>query len=264
VIDYEAVRALVAKLFAEGIEATVPVTVRETVAAVARCCVANSNTGEGVSLTAIAKELGLDKSPTHHRVRRAIERGYLVNREDKRGMPARIAIADPLPDEIEILPAADALGDCCGVVVSTEGIKREASEEGEPEQAPLLPPNLHRNTTTPPAEGRKSRITQGSESGPSFVTPQNPSQHHNGPLSDQDAVAEELAARGNGKAPPQVCAQCQLGDEPLLHVVAAQGVVRLHKVCRPFWFKEHPQAQGTVIASVQISELIAPSTDTLQ
>ena len=93
-----------------------PPTIRETVDAVAACV------GEGVgevSLSTLARKLKLDKNSAHHRVRKAIERGYLVNREEKRGMPARIAIAHPLPDEIEILPDC---GRCCrSVGVRMEG-----------------------------------------------------------------------------------------------------------------------------------------------
>jgi len=97
VADYEAVRELVAKLFAEGIEAMVPQTIRETVAAVEAC--SQGGVGE-VSLATLAKTMKLDKSAAHHRVRRAIDRGYLVNREEKRAMPAKIATAEPLPNEI--------------------------------------------------------------------------------------------------------------------------------------------------------------------
>jgi hypothetical protein len=150
VADYAAVRGLVARLFAEGIEATVPPTVRETVTAVGACV--GGGVGE-ISLTALARKLKLDKNSAHHRVRKAIERGYLVNREEKRGMPARIALADPLPDEIEILPTIEALGDCWSVGASTEGIKREQGEEdGESEAEQLgapLPLNQHSNTPTP-------------------------------------------------------------------------------------------------------------------
>jgi len=147
VADYEAVRELVAKLFAEGIEATVPKTIRETVAAVA------GGVGE-VSLAALAQKMKLDKSAVHHRVRKAIDRGYLLNREEKRGMPARIATADPLPDEIEILPDPHALEDRCSVEAPMEGIKEEDAEEdeaSEPERPePLLPPGPLFNTSTPP------------------------------------------------------------------------------------------------------------------
>jgi hypothetical protein len=135
--DYTAVRELVAKLFSEGIEATVPPTVRETVLAVGAAV--GGGVGE-VSLTALAQKMKLDKNSVHHRVRRAIERGYLINREEKRGMPAKIAIADPLPDEIEILPDLGPL-ECWG---SDEGVKEEDSPEAtESEGDPLLPLNQH-------------------------------------------------------------------------------------------------------------------------
>lgn len=149
VADYASVRGLLFKRFAEGVEATVPPTIRETVAAVGGV----GGVGE-VSITGLAKILKLDKNSAWHRVNRAIERGYLVNREEKRGMPARIAIADPLPDEIEILPPVEALGDCWPVGVLTEGIKargdEEAMGESEAEPRPLIPPDQHPNTPTPP------------------------------------------------------------------------------------------------------------------
>src|SRR6516165_3244160 len=142
--DYAAIRGLVAKLFAEGIEATVPPTVRETVTAV------GASVGGGVgeiSLSALARNLKLDKNSAHHRVRKAIERGYLVNREDKRGMPAKIALADPLPDEIEILPDPEVLecwSDDGGV---KEGEETEEGGESEAEPpSPFIPPNQHSNT----------------------------------------------------------------------------------------------------------------------
>jgi hypothetical protein len=150
VADYAAVRGLLFKRFAEGVEATVPPTIRETVAAVGGV----GGVGE-VSITGLAKILGLDKNSAWHRVKRAIERGYLVNREEKRGMPAKIAIADPLPDEIEILPPVEALGDRWTVGVLMEGEKARGGEEGkggsEAEPPPLIPHGQHPNTPTPPS-----------------------------------------------------------------------------------------------------------------
>src|SRR5262249_62418281 len=148
VADYAAVRALVDKLFSEGIEATVPATVRETVAAVGECLGSVGADGVGeVSLTALARKMGLDKNSTHHRVKKAIQRGFLVNREEKRGMPARIALADPLPEEIVILPDPEVLecwSDDGGV---KEGEETEEGGESEAEQpSPFLPPNQHSNT----------------------------------------------------------------------------------------------------------------------
>jgi hypothetical protein len=107
--DYAAVRELVADLIAEGIEATVPPTVRETVAVVAR--LANSS-NESVSVHQVAHELRLDKSATSRRVATAVQRGYLKNLEDRKGRPARLQIADPLPDELVILPPVEVLTGC--------------------------------------------------------------------------------------------------------------------------------------------------------
>jgi hypothetical protein len=116
--DYAVVCGLVSRLFAEGIEATVPPTVRETVEAVA----AMGRTE--VSLTDLAKRLHLEKSTTSARVQRAIARGLLTNNETKKGMPARIALGDPLPEERQILPDPEALEeDCSGVRSEPEGVK---------------------------------------------------------------------------------------------------------------------------------------------
>ena len=221
VADYAAVRVLVEKLFSDGIEATVPATVRETVAAVG-ACVGDGGVGE-VPLTALAKKMGLDKSAVHHRVRKAIERGFLVNREEKRGMPARIATADPLPDEIEILPAPDVLGDRCSVEVPMEGIKKEDAEEEDEDSVAERPepPDPHFNTSTPPCGGVRPPPT----------------------------------------ADVEICAQCGAADPgPLLHVLVAEGEVRLHRECRRFWLRDHPQPKGTVIPCVQIAEVAATGT----
>jgi hypothetical protein len=108
VADYAAVYHLVEGLFAEGLEATVPKTVRETVEAVKECL---DDTGAAaISMTALARELELDKNSVHHRVRKAITAGYLENQEDKRGKPARIVLGEPLPGEREILPPPGVMG----------------------------------------------------------------------------------------------------------------------------------------------------------
>jgi hypothetical protein len=158
--DYAVVRGLIEKLFSEGVEATVPKTVRETVEAVAALCRGQSNTATPaeVSLTALAKELKLDKGPTSHRVRKAIDRGFLVNREEKRGKPARIAIGDPLPDEIQILPEVSALEECCTVADVPDGHNREREKSPERVEVkaetadPYLHPGQQYNTATLPSD----------------------------------------------------------------------------------------------------------------
>jgi len=114
VADYTAVYHLVEKLFAEGVDATVPATMRQTVEAVEECLEAggSSKTADGtptVSLAALAKELKLDKNSVHHRVRKATAAGYLANQETRKGKPAQIVLAEPLPEEGEVLPAPGAL-----------------------------------------------------------------------------------------------------------------------------------------------------------
>jgi hypothetical protein len=203
--DYAVVRELVATLFAEAIEATVPETVRETVTAVAELLksVAAPPTDDhntlgaaaGVSLTKLAKRLGLDKGPTSHRLSRAITLGYLKNLEDKKGRPARIVLADPLPDEIQILPDPKVL-QCCSVAegVTQGGEATEASDEPE--------------NTAP------------------CYTPQTTPQHCN-----------TSPEGGNGTAP--VCSQCGAAEPGPLE---PEGEVWLHPECRGFWFAEHPEA----------------------
>jgi hypothetical protein len=124
--DYEIVQGLVATLFAEGVEATVPPTVRTTVEAVK--AIASSE----VSIAALAKHLGLDKSSVRSRVRKAIGRCYLINNEPKEGLPARITLGDPLPNETQILPSPDVLrGDPGGEGHETRGISPRDPESNE-------------------------------------------------------------------------------------------------------------------------------------
>jgi hypothetical protein len=107
--DYARVRKLVADLVSEGVEATVPATVRETVEMVKRL---RDETEKDVTIAALAEELELDKSAAWRRVRSAIDRGYLENQEDRKGRPAKLVAADALPDDIEILPAPERLQGC--------------------------------------------------------------------------------------------------------------------------------------------------------
>jgi hypothetical protein len=142
--DYEAVHDLVAKLFAEGLEALVPETVRETVEAVRECLAAGGSgkTADGapaVSLTALAKNLKLDKNSVHHRVKKATAAGHLANLETRKGKPAQIVLADPLPEEGEILPLPEAL-ECWS---ASEGVKEEGEvSDGTPQAEPDKSPEI--------------------------------------------------------------------------------------------------------------------------
>lgn len=127
--DYGAVRELIGDLVADGVEASVPATVRETVEAVRRIVAPAQNAAGGESLagkvrddpertasvTEAAKALKLDKSAASRRVRVATERGFLKNLEDRKGRPARIALGEPVPENVELLPTVEAIRERCTV-----------------------------------------------------------------------------------------------------------------------------------------------------
>jgi hypothetical protein len=112
--DYGAVYVLIVDLVSEGVGASVSETVRETVEAV-------HDLGAGGALTfsldQIGKKLGLDDRTTIWRhVKGAVRLGYLRNLEERRGMPAKITLGEPLPEEVEVLPRPEHLaGDRCSV-----------------------------------------------------------------------------------------------------------------------------------------------------
>jgi hypothetical protein len=102
--DYEAVHALIADLFAEGVEATVSEIIRQTVQAVDSL---SHKTSGGVSVASVAKLLDLHKSTITRRVEKAIDGGYLCNKATTKGRPAKLVVNDPLPEGIDMLPSAD-------------------------------------------------------------------------------------------------------------------------------------------------------------
>jgi MarR family len=101
--DYAAIRELVADLVSEGIEVTVPESVRETVEAVKR--LREDTKGEPVTVTELARELRLDRSAVSRRVRNAKDRGYLRDLEENQRKPSRLVLGDDLPDDLQILPS---------------------------------------------------------------------------------------------------------------------------------------------------------------
>jgi hypothetical protein len=147
--DYLAVRELVSDLIADGVGATVPETIRETVEAV-RTMLEREPDGSGVAVRSVAAALDLDRSATSRRLQAARERGFVVNEETRRGRPARYVIGEPMPDEMDLLPhtcTPDQLGPAgqprvCSSAAVHEGeelsyrqVQREAGEEPETDEA---------------------------------------------------------------------------------------------------------------------------------
>jgi hypothetical protein len=103
--DYAAVRELVVDLVGEGVEATVPATVRQTVEAVKG--LGKDSKGEPVTVAELARELKLDRSAVSRRVRNAKDRGYLRDLEDNPRKPSRLIPGGDLPDNLQILPSPE-------------------------------------------------------------------------------------------------------------------------------------------------------------
>lgn len=107
--DYAEIRELIGDVVGESVEATVPRSMKETVEAVRQLIQAGA---DEVGLVALAAALKLDKSSASRRVKAALSRGYLKNLEDRRGRPARFVLGDALPEEVDVLPTAEALRRC--------------------------------------------------------------------------------------------------------------------------------------------------------
>jgi hypothetical protein len=122
--DYAGVRELVADLVSEGIEATVPGTVRETVEAVKK--LRQDSNGEPVTITDIARKLKLDRSVVSRRVKNAKDRGYLRDLEENRRKPSRLVLGEELPDDLQILPKPDDV---------RAGVKERASSSAHLDKA---------------------------------------------------------------------------------------------------------------------------------
>ena len=99
--DYLAVRALVADLMSDAVGTTVKATVRQTVEAIRQL-----TTPRGVTVKQLADHLQLERSAAQYRVQAARDGGFIVNIEDRRGMPARYTLDNPLPAEVALLPEA--------------------------------------------------------------------------------------------------------------------------------------------------------------
>jgi len=148
--DYAVVRELVADLVAEGVDATVSPTVRETVRAVDR--LTEDKDEQYVGLKALATELKLDKASASRRVKAAREAGYLVNLEETRGKPAKLALGEPLPADLVILPEPDDLRDewhRCTVATVQEGRGSHAEKDVESVADAECNGAQHRNGSAP-------------------------------------------------------------------------------------------------------------------
>jgi DNA primase len=99
--DYSHAYHLLNSIFEVVISEGATPAIRETIAAI--------EPNEEISISDLAKRLGLAKSTVSWRVRRAIKNGWLVNNETRRGHEARLCLGNVLPDAESALPTVDQL-----------------------------------------------------------------------------------------------------------------------------------------------------------
>ncbi len=134
IVDYRRVRELVADLVAEGVEATVPPIVRQTVEAVEK--IIRDGDEEHATNRAVTEDLQIDKAAASRRVKVAVDQGYLRNLEDRKGRPARLVVGEPMPEDAEILPPPEDLEEVlsgCAVDRDFEGIQHPPPPDSVPE-----------------------------------------------------------------------------------------------------------------------------------
>lgn len=133
--DFANVRGLFADLLAQGVSASIPKSVRETVAAVDE--LGGYTTKKPVSYSLIARKLKLDVSTVWRRVQTAIALGFLDNLETREKQQAKIVTTDnELPDDVELLPTPEGLQVCAfagGGMPQTHFETDEDVEAGERE-----------------------------------------------------------------------------------------------------------------------------------
>jgi hypothetical protein len=106
--DYRAVYILVGNLISEGVDRSVSPAVRETVEAV-YTLLARANNDLPVNQVALVTFLKLDKGSVSRRVKQAMDLGYLINLEDKRGRPYKLQLGIKMPEDGEVLPSPEDL-----------------------------------------------------------------------------------------------------------------------------------------------------------
>jgi hypothetical protein len=104
--DYQAVRELLIDVVSQGVGATVSETNRETVGVVGGMVALHP---DGVPAAAIGRVLGLDRSSARRRLLAAVDAGYVVNEEERRGRMGRYVLGEPMPDDLVILPEVSSV-----------------------------------------------------------------------------------------------------------------------------------------------------------
>lgn len=102
--DYEAVYGLVDAVLGQGVGSSVPAWARETYDVLPE-----DGEGNGVNYSALGRLLGIGPDAARDRALKLQELGYVINRETREHVPARLVRGDPVPEGEGFLPALAAL-----------------------------------------------------------------------------------------------------------------------------------------------------------
>lgn len=106
--DYANAHRLLAETMAVTLDRVSDAT-RETVEAVEELTEDQGPGEKGVSYPDLATALDLSRSGAWRRAKRALREGYLANAEQREGYPARLVLADPLPEDRAVLPGPETI-----------------------------------------------------------------------------------------------------------------------------------------------------------
>src|SRR5262249_37520518 len=126
--DYKLARELLAPIFDMIVSEGITPAVRATVKAVKEA--------EEVTEADLAQRLILAKSTVTYRVKRALRGGWLINKETRRGHPAKLSRGTPLPEQQSALPTMEQLKeafDCSNPEKSTVSDFEQSEGEGKTE-----------------------------------------------------------------------------------------------------------------------------------
>jgi len=104
--DYRVVHDVVQEVFGAAQQDGLTDKQRKAVAAV---IATQENSAPGVSLTVVARHLGIDKSAASRRLANPVAQGFVKNLESQKGHPARYAPGEPLPAAVSTLPTPETL-----------------------------------------------------------------------------------------------------------------------------------------------------------
>jgi hypothetical protein len=104
--DYQAVYGLVDSVLDQGVGSSVPAWAHETYDALPE----DDDEATGLNFSALGRRLGIGPDAARDRALKLQELGYVINRETRKGVPARLVRGDPVPEGGEgFLPVLAAL-----------------------------------------------------------------------------------------------------------------------------------------------------------